>query len=74
MWGIIYTLTNTKVEFWLLPNLDNDKLGVIDSFKPFYSLKFKKKKKSKKQDKEVSESQNSNGEEDKDGEKSKKTN
>ena len=72
MWGIIYTLTNTKVEFWLLPNLDNDKLGVIDSFKPFYTLKFKKKKKSKKQDK--GESQNSNGEEDKDGEKSKKTN
>lgn len=73
LWGIIYTLTNTKVEFWLLPNLDNDKLGVIDSFKPFYSLKFKKKKKSKKQDKQVSESQDSNGEEDKDGKKSKKT-
>ena len=31
--------------FWLLPNLDDEKLGVIDSFKPFYSLKFKKKKK-----------------------------
>lgn len=45
MWALLYTLSGGKVVFWLLPNLDDEKLGVIDSFKPFYSLKFKKKKK-----------------------------
>ena len=36
-----------KVYFWLFPNLNED-LGVIESFKPFYSLKKRKVKKSKK--------------------------
>jgi hypothetical protein len=45
LWALIYTFTNGGVIFWLFPNLDDDKLGVIDSFKPFYSLKYKKKKK-----------------------------
>ena len=38
-----------KIHLWLLPNLDNEKLGIIDSFKPFYSIEQKKKsgKKSK---------------------------
>ena len=45
MWALLYTLSGGKVVFWLLPNLDDEKLGVIDSFKPLYSLKFKKKKK-----------------------------
>lgn len=49
LYALIYTFSSGKVVFWLLPNLDDEKLGVIDSFKPLYSLKFKKKK--KKQDK-----------------------
>lgn len=36
-----------KVYFWLFPNLNED-LGVIESFKPFYSLKKRKVKKPKK--------------------------
>ena len=32
-----------KIHLWLLPNLDNEKLGIIDSFKPFYSIEQKKK-------------------------------
>jgi len=36
-----------KVYFWLFPNLNED-LGVIESFKPLYSLKKRKVKKSKK--------------------------
>lgn len=37
-------MTVGKVHFWLLPNLDNEKLGIIDSFKPLYSIKRKKTK------------------------------
>ena len=51
-WGLLYTLSVGKINFWLLPNLDNERLGIIDSFKPLYSLKFKKKKKSKKESKQ----------------------
>ena len=40
--------TGGRVEFWLLPNLTNDKLGVIESFKPLYSVKKKRKKEGKK--------------------------
>ena len=36
-----------KMYFWLFPNLNED-LGVIESFKPLYSLKKRKVKKSKK--------------------------
>ena len=36
-----------KISFWLFPNLNED-LGVIESFKPLYSLKKRKTKKSKK--------------------------
>ena len=36
-----------KIYFWLFPNLNED-LGVIESFKPLYSLKKRKVKKSKK--------------------------
>ena len=43
------TLSYGKINLWLLPNLDNEKLGIIESFKPLYSLERKKKsgKKSK---------------------------
>ena len=29
-------------DFWIFPNLNNDKLGVIESFKPFYSFERRK--------------------------------
>lgn len=45
LWALVYTFSSGRVVLWLLPNLDDDKLGVIDSFKPLFSLKFKKKKK-----------------------------
>lgn len=51
LWGLVFTVSVGKINFWLLPNLDNEKLGVIDSFKPLYSLK-KKKKKTKKESEE----------------------
>jgi len=35
---IIYTLFYILgIDLWIFPNLTDDKLGVIDSFKPFYS-------------------------------------
>ena len=45
-----------KIKFWIFPNLDNEKLGFIDSFKPFYSFEYKdatkgSKGKKKKKDK-----------------------
>lgn len=49
VWGLLFTVSVGKINLWLLPNLDNDRLGVIESFRPLYSLKFKKKKKSKKE-------------------------
>lgn len=61
LYAIVLTFTSGKVIFWLLPNLDDDKMGVIDSFKPFYSVKFKKKK--KKQDKAPEKDQKSKKEE-----------
>lgn len=36
------------MELWLVPNLNNEKLGIFDSFKPLYSLKKKRKKEGKK--------------------------
>ena len=43
----IWSVTMGKIYFWLFPNLNED-LGVIESFKPLYSLKKRKVKKSKK--------------------------
>lgn len=58
LWGIVLTFSYGKVNFWLLPNLDNEKLGVIDSFKPLYSIERKKgsgKKSKKKQTEDMKE-------------------
>ncbi len=30
-----------KIKFWIFPNLDNEKLGFLDSFKPFYSFEYR---------------------------------
>ena len=36
-----------KLKFWVLPNLDNEKTGFVESFKPFYSIEWVKNKKKK---------------------------
>ena len=47
--GVILVVTAGKLKFWILPNLDNEKAGFFESFKPFYSAEWvKEKKKSKK--------------------------
>ncbi len=48
---MVLVLTGAKLKFWLFPNLDNEKAGFFESFKPLYSVdwtKEKDKKKSKK--------------------------
>lgn len=61
MFGLCLVVTLGKIKFWIFPNLDNEKLGFVDSFKPFYSLEHKdaakdaKGKKKKKKDKGTSE-------------------
>ena len=47
-----------KISFWLFPNLNED-LGVIESFKPLYSLKKRKTKKSKKSKESKDSNENS---------------
>lgn len=37
-----------KLHFWIFPNLDNEKCGFFDSFKPLYSVERKKDKTKKK--------------------------
>lgn len=36
--GLVLVLTIGKVHFWIFPNLENEKLGFIDSFFPLYSV------------------------------------
>ena len=38
LYGIILVATLGKVHFWVFPNLNEEKYGFIDSFKPFYSI------------------------------------
>ena len=48
---MLWTFTGGKVHFWLFPNLNNDSYGILESFKPLYSVKgLKRKKKGKKKD------------------------
>jgi len=44
---MVWCCSMGKINFWLFPNLNED-LGVIESFKPLYSIKKRKTKKSKK--------------------------
>lgn len=41
LFGLGLVLSLGKIKFWIFPNLDNEKLGFLDSFKPFYSLEYK---------------------------------
>lgn len=38
LFGIVLVFTMGKVHFWVFPNLNEEKYGFFDSFKPFYSI------------------------------------
>lgn len=38
LFGIVTVVTLGKVQFWIFPNLNEEKYGFFDSFKPFYSI------------------------------------
>ena len=38
LYGLIFVFTMGKVHFWVFPNLNEEKYGFVDSFKPFYSI------------------------------------
>lgn len=38
LFGIVIVATLGKVQFWIFPNLNEEKYGFFDSFKPFYSI------------------------------------
>lgn len=49
VYGVVLVATGGKLSFWILPNLDSEKTGFFDSFKPLHSAEWAKpKKKSKK--------------------------
>lgn len=81
LFGLGLVISFGKIKFWIFPNLDNEKLGVLDSFKPFYSFEYRdsskgSKGKKKRKDKEKGtggekvskESENGNKEEEDQGE------
>ena len=51
MFGLVQISTIGKVHFWVFPNLDNEKCGFIESFRPLYSFEVKKSKKKSKKEK-----------------------
>ena len=38
LFGIVVVATLGKVHFWVFPNLNEEKYGIVDSFKPIYSV------------------------------------
>lgn len=38
LFGLVIVFSLGKVHFWLFPNLNEEKYGFFDSFKPFYSI------------------------------------
>lgn len=48
LYGLVMVFTMGKVQFWILPNLENDKCGFFASFLPLYSVERHVKKSSKK--------------------------
>lgn len=71
VFGLVQITTLGKYHFWVFPNLDNEKCGFVDSFKPFYSLEFKKSKKKSKKEKS---SKGEETKEEKENEKESETN
>ena len=53
IYGLVLIFSVGKVTFWIFPNMDNDKCGFVESFKPFYSVEVAKDKKKKKKSKEA---------------------
>lgn len=47
LYGMTLVLTGGKLKFWVLPNLDNEKMGFFGSFRPFHSVEWVKVKKKK---------------------------
>ncbi len=45
---MLQVFTIGKLHFWVLPNLDNEKCGFFESFRPTYSIEWKKDKSKKK--------------------------
>ena len=41
LFGIILVSTAGRVYFWIFPNLNDEKRGFVDSFKPIYSMERK---------------------------------
>ena len=41
LFGLGLVISFGKINFWIFPNLDNEKLGFLDSFKPFYSFEYR---------------------------------
>lgn len=73
LYGLGLVISLGKINFWIFPNLDNEKLGFVESFKPFYSFEYrngskgskgKKKKKDKDKDKVSKEKEQSGQEND----------
>lgn len=74
VFGVVLVATGGKLKFWVLPNLDNDKKGFFESFKPLHSaewVKEKKKSKKKKEDSVVEEINPAEGDREDEGEESK---
>lgn len=64
LYGLVMVFTMGKVQFWILPNLENDKCGFFASFVPLYSIERhiksgKKGSKKKKVSEDSSESKES---------------
>ena len=59
LFGIVLIVTAGKVTFWILPNLDNDKVDFLGSFTPLYLVEFKSQKKSSKKKKTKEETSES---------------
>ena len=74
LYGLVMVFTMGKVQFWILPNLENDKCGFFASFVPLYSIErhiksVKKSSKKKKVSDDSSEPKESGSEKGKEKEK-----
>lgn len=69
LYGLGLVISLGKINFWIFPNLDNEKLGFVESFKPFYSFEYRngskgsKGKKKKKDKDKVSKEKEQSGQE-----------
>lgn len=57
LFGLITVITMGKVQFWILPNLENEKCGFFASFMPLYSIERHSKSRKGSKKKKVSETE-----------------